>query len=65
MLQAVIFPASVPAKSRFNISEEDRLFLLQFLSQYPSETNYPKYDTEHFYDSLCKILFSRQHTSYA
>ena len=57
MLQAVIFPASVPAKSRFNISEEDRLFLLQFLSQYPSETNYPKYDTEHFYDSYVKFFF--------
>ncbi len=57
MLQAIIFPASLPAKSRFNISEEDRLFLLQFLSQYPSETNYPKYDTEHFYDSYVKFFF--------
>ena len=57
MLQAIIFPASVPSKSRFNISEEDRLFLLQFLSQYPSETNYPKYDTEHFYDSYVKFFF--------
>lgn len=57
MLQAIIFPASVPVKSRFNISEEDRLFLLQFLSQYPSETNYPKYDTAHFYDSYVKFFF--------
>ncbi len=57
MLQAIIFPASLPAKSRFNVSEEDRLFLLQFLSQYPSETNYPKYDTEHFYDSYVKFFF--------
>jgi hypothetical protein len=57
MLQAIIFPTSLPAKSRFNISEEDRLFLLQFLSQYPSETNYPKYDTEHFYDSYVKFFF--------
>ncbi len=57
MLQAIIFPASLPAKRRFNISEEDRLFLLQFLSQYPSETNYPKYDTEHFYDSYVKFFF--------
>lgn len=57
MLQAIIFPTSLPAKSRFNISEEDRLFLLQFLSQYPSETNYPKYDTKHFYDSYVKFFF--------
>jgi hypothetical protein len=57
MLQAIVFPASVPAKSRFNISEEDRLFLLQYLSQYPSETNFPKYDSEHFYDSYVKFFF--------
>jgi len=57
MLQAVIFPSSVPLKNRFNISEKDRLFLLQFLSQYPSETNYPKYDTTEFYDSYVKFFF--------
>jgi hypothetical protein len=57
MLQAIVFPASVPAKSRFNVSEDDRLFLLQYLSQYPSETNFPKYDSEHFYDSYVKFFF--------
>lgn len=57
MLQAVIFPASVPKQNRFNMSEADRLFLLQYLSQYPSETNYPKYDSAHFYDSYVKFFF--------
>lgn len=57
MLQSVLFPASVSAASRFNISEADRLFLLQYLSQYPSETNYPKYDTTTFYDSYVKFFF--------
>ena len=57
MLQSVIFPASVPKQNRFNMTEADRLFLLQFLSQYPSETNYPKYDSAHFYDSYVKFFF--------
>jgi hypothetical protein len=57
MLQAVLFPASVPKQNRFNMSEADRLFLLQYLSQYPSETNYPKYDSAHFYDSYVKFFF--------
>ena len=57
MIQAVVFPASVEKKNRFNLSEEDRLFLLQFMSQYPSETNYPKYDTSIFYDSYVKFFF--------
>ena len=58
MIQSVIFPNSVEKKNRFNISEEDRLFLLQYMSQYPSETNYPKYDSEIFYDSYVKFFFS-------
>lgn len=58
MIQSVVFPNSVEKKNRFNISEEDRLFLLQYMSQYPSETNYPKYDSEIFYDSYVKFFFS-------
>ena len=57
MLQAVLFPASVPKQNRFNMTEADRLFLLQYLSQYPSETDYPKYDSTHFYDSYVKFFF--------
>jgi hypothetical protein len=57
MLQSVIFPASVQKQNRFNMTEADRLFLLQYLSQYPSETNYPKYDSAHFYDSYVKFFF--------
>jgi hypothetical protein len=57
MVQAVVFPETVEKKNRFNISEEDRLFLLQYMSQYPSETNYPKYDTTIFYDSYVKFFF--------
>ena len=58
MLQAVVFPLSVPKKSRFAISEADRLFLLQYLSQFPSETTYPKYDTSVYYDSYVKFFFN-------
>jgi hypothetical protein len=58
MLQAIIFPLSVPANSRFDIAPADRLFLLQYLSQYPSETTYPNYDTAHYYDSYVKFFFN-------
>ncbi len=57
ILQSVLFPASVPAKQRFNISRDDESFLLQYLSQYPSETNFPKYDTSKYYDSYVKFFF--------
>jgi len=57
MLQSVLFPSSVSKKQRFDLSEEDYRFLYQYLSQYPSETNYPNYDTSKFYDSFVKFYF--------
>ncbi|HMJ46378.1 MAG TPA: serine hydrolase, partial [Ferruginibacter sp.] len=60
ILQSVMLPTSVPASQRFNISKDDRKFLLQFLSQYPSETNYPKYDTSKYYDSYVKFFFKNE-----
>jgi len=58
MLQSVMFPNSVPANQRFNLSKDDYAFLYQYLSQFPSETNYPKYDSATYYDSYVKFFFS-------
>lgn len=58
MLQSILFPASVAKSQRFNISSNDRNFLLQYLSQFPSETNYPKYDTAKYNNSYVKFFFS-------
>lgn len=60
MLQSVMVPGSVPRKKRFRLSEADYSFLRRFLSQYPSETPYPKYDTTRFYDSYLKFFFRGQ-----
>lgn len=57
ILQSVIFPESVPTEKRFDIDEDDRKFLLKFMSQYPSETDYPKYDTKIFHNSYAKFFF--------
>lgn len=57
ILQSILFPNSVPPSQRFNLSKDDYAFLKQFLSQYPSETNYPKYDTAQYFDSYVKFFF--------
>jgi hypothetical protein len=57
MLQSVLFPLSVPEKQRFDLQKNDRDFLLRYLSQYPSETSYPKYNDSIFYDSYVKFFF--------
>lgn len=57
ILQSVMFPQSVPAKQRFNLTANDYRFLYQYLSQFPGETNYPKYDAKQYYDSYVKFFF--------
>ncbi len=57
ILQSIMFPNSVPKKQRFHLTKADYAFLHKFLSQYPSETDYPKYDTDEFYDSYVKFFF--------
>lgn len=57
LLQSVLFPASVPPAKRFHLIHDDLDFLYRYLSQYPSETNYPKYDTAQYYDSYVKFFF--------
>lgn len=55
MLQTVLFPTSVKRKHRFKITGDDRKFLLQYMSQYPSETRYPQYDST-LWDAISKFL---------
>lgn len=57
MLIAVMFPASVPEAQRFLLTEDDYNFLYQYMSQFPGETNYPKYDTTQYFDSYVKFFF--------
>lgn len=57
MLQSVMFPESVPTRQRFTLTDDDYSFLYRYLSQYPSETNFPRYDTADYYDSYVKFYF--------
>lgn len=56
-LQSALFPQSVPANQRFELTDNDYSFLYQYLSQFPGETNYPKYDAEQYYDTYVKFFF--------
>ncbi len=59
ILQSVIFPESVPAAKRFNLKAEDYRFLYQYMSEYPSESEWPHYDTTEYFNSYCKFFFFR------
>jgi hypothetical protein len=56
MLQSALFPSSVSKKQRFNLTEDDRNFLYQYMSELPSESKHPKYDTAEYFDSYTKFF---------
>jgi hypothetical protein len=57
LLRSVIFPETVDEKHRFNISSEDRAFVLKYMSQLPRETSFPPYHADTaYYDAYCKFL---------
>jgi Beta-lactamase enzyme family len=54
----LVFPNSEPRAQGFNLSLEDRNFLLKYMSQLPTETMSPPYsaDTAAYWPSYCKFL---------
>ncbi len=57
IVKATLFPESVPKKQRFDLTADDYRFMMQYMSQFPGETNYPKYDAKQYYDSYVKFFF--------
>jgi Beta-lactamase enzyme family len=57
VLKAILFPNFVEPKRTFNLTSEDRKFVMQYMSQLPGETSFPPYkkDTS-LYDAYCKFL---------
>ncbi|MBT1705107.1 serine hydrolase [Fulvivirgaceae bacterium PWU20] len=57
MLQALLFPETVDEKFRFDIYDEDRVFVLKYMSQLPTETIFPSYGKDTTYhDAYCKFF---------
>jgi hypothetical protein len=55
MLRAVLFPETVAAKQRFDLTDDDYQFLYKNMSILPQESRFPTYDTS-YYDGYCKFL---------
>ena len=56
MLQRLIFNNYLPQDQRFDMIEEDRLFLIDQLTQYPRESSHPTYNPKVYYDSYKKYF---------
>ena len=55
ILISALFPASVPASKRFNLTEDDYRFVRKYMSMKPHESDFPQYDTS-FTDAYSKLL---------
>jgi hypothetical protein len=53
----VIFPDAVIPANPFGLIPDDYRFLYQYMSEYPSESTNPSYDTFFNRDAYCKFLY--------
>lgn len=58
ILRSVIFPDQTPSKHRFNLTTDDRKFLLKWMSISPTVSTYPTYDTNYYYANSTKFLLA-------
>ncbi len=57
ILRSIMFPQDVPAAQRFKLASADYDLLYRYMSQYPSESAWPYYDSSDFWDAYGKFLF--------
>lgn len=58
ILKSVLFFDQTPSSQRFNLTTEDRKFLLHYMHTLPNESQYPTYDTANYWPSYCKFLYT-------
>ena len=58
ILTGLVFPEKLIAKQRFNLTVDDRYFILKYMSQLPTESTYPPYaaDTANYWPAYSKFL---------
>lgn len=59
VLQSFLFPSTVPERQRFRLSENSRQLMLDAISDLPSESRFPVFDTTEFFDSYSKFFLYR------
>ena len=58
ILKSVLFFDQTPPSQRFNLTTEDRKFLLHYMHTLPNESQYPTYDTANYWPSYCKFFYT-------
>lgn len=57
VLKKLLFPEAYPKEQQYNLTRDDYNFMYQYMSMYPTESDYPKYDPKEFWTTHSKFLF--------
>jgi len=57
LMQKLMFPDALQAKERFNLTAADYELVYTYMSKYPTESDYPKYDEKEFWPTYAKMLY--------
>ena len=55
VIQRIIFPMAFPDAERFNLNEEHRNLILNYMSMLPAESHFPTYPQEEYWDTYSKF----------
>ena len=57
LMQKLIFPEAFTSSERYNLAPEDYNLIYTYMSKYPTESDYPKYDSKEFWPTYGKMLY--------
>lgn len=57
LMQKLIFPEAFAQDERYNLTPEDYKLIYTYMSKYPTESDYPKYDAKAFWPTYAKMLY--------
>ncbi|MBB4107028.1 serine hydrolase [Pedobacter zeae] len=57
LMQKLIFPEAFPVNERLKLTAEDYKLIYTYMSKYPTESDFPKYDPKEFWPTYAKMLY--------
>lgn len=57
IMKKLLFPEAFSKKERFHLRPEDYRFIYYYMSRFPQEVDYPKYDSTEFWPTYSKLLY--------
>lgn len=57
VMKKLVFPEGFPLKERFHLTPDDYSLIYTHMSKYPTESDYPKYDSKENWATSAKFLF--------